>query len=260
VLTAARPGDTNLKRDLARVLSWQSRTADAADVFAEIVAQHLDDKDALLELSRLETRLGDVRRASELLRQYRDAGGDEQTYHRELAELPAQAALAAEGEKRWPKAEHTYREMLAGEPNRVDLLRRLADVLAAEGKTKQAAEILARAADRESEDGELQLRASEAFATANLPAVALKYVNRALARSPGDLELHQRRAKLATWAGDYKQAEASLRVLIAANPTDLSLNRDLGRVLSWQHEYKEAAGQLAKHLSQYPDDKDTLLE
>src|SRR5262249_17258281 len=117
VLTAARPGDTNLKRDLARVLSWQSRTADAADVFAEIVAQHPDDKDALLELSRLETRLGDVRRASELLRQYRDAGGDEQTYHRELAELPAQAALAAEGEKRWPKAEHTYREMLAGEPN-----------------------------------------------------------------------------------------------------------------------------------------------
>src|SRR5712691_11695304 len=60
--------------------------------------------------------------------------------------VPADAAKA-ENEKRWGEAERGYREAIAKEPNRVDLLLRLVDVLAVQGKKLEAAQTLGRAAD-----------------------------------------------------------------------------------------------------------------
>src|SRR5216683_1823148 len=84
-------------------------------------------------------------------------------------------AVKAESEKRWSDAEGIYRGMIAKEPNRVDLLLRLVDVLAAQGKKLEAAQTLARAADLKPDDARLQLYTSEAFATAEKPAEALRY-------------------------------------------------------------------------------------
>ena len=75
----------------------------------------------------------------------------------------AETALKAEMEKRWGDAERLYRELLARDPARVELLLRLVDVLAVQDKRVEAAETLARAADLRPDDGDLQLRASEAF-------------------------------------------------------------------------------------------------
>src|SRR5207302_10255458 len=118
-------------------------------------------------------------------------------------------------DERWPDAERIYRGLLAKEPDRVDLLLRLVDVLAAENKPVDAAEALGRAADLRREDADLQARASAAFAAAERPADALRYIDRALQRRAGDLGLHDRRARLATWAGNYAEAEESFRLLIA---------------------------------------------
>jgi len=110
-----------------------------------------------------------------------------------------------------------YRELLAKEPKRVDLLLRLVDVLAAQDKRVPAAATLAQAADLRPDDGDLQLQASQAFGAADRPADALRYTDRALAIRPADEALQRRRAQLATWAGNYAEAEKSLRSLIGAN-------------------------------------------
>lgn len=114
-------------------------------------------------------------------------------------------AVKAEAEKRWDDAERAYRAELAKEPNRVDLLLRLVDVLAAAGKKLEAAQTLARAADLRRSDFELQLHASEGFAAVERPADALRYVDRALALRPDDLDVHRRRARLSAWAGDTRR-------------------------------------------------------
>src|SRR6266571_2818808 len=56
-------------------------------------------------------------------------------------------ALKAEIEHRWGDAERLYRDLLAKEPKRVDLLLRLVDVLAVQNKRVEAAQALAKAAD-----------------------------------------------------------------------------------------------------------------
>src|SRR5206468_3439953 len=89
----------------------------------------------------------------------------------ETAPTPLPDALTkAESEKRWGDAELLYRDLLAKEPGRVDLLLRLVDTLAAQDKRPEAAEALAKAADLRRDDAELQLRASEAFGAADRPA------------------------------------------------------------------------------------------
>src|SRR5207237_6198859 len=101
-------------------------------------------------------------------------------------------AIKAEMEKRWGDAERIYRELLVKEAGRVDLLLRLNDVLAVQGKRVEAAETMARAADLRPNDANLQTNTSAAFAAADRPADALRYVDRALAIRPDDLDLHDR--------------------------------------------------------------------
>ena len=172
----------------------------------------------------------------------------------------AETALKAEMEKRWGDAERMYRELLAKEPKRVDLMLRLVDVLAVQDKRVEAAETLAKAADLRPDDGDLQLHASQAFGAADRPADALRYTDRVLAIRPAEEALQRRRAQLATWAGNYAEAEKSLRSLIDANPTDITLKRDLGRVLAWQNHLDESAKLLSEYLAQHPNDKDALLD
>src|SRR5262249_32966083 len=141
------------QRDLARVLNWQGKFDEAAQLLSTYVAKRGDDKDALLDLARLKASQGDNDGALELLNRYRASGGDEETYLREAADLRTNppAAVRAEMEKRWGDAEGMYREALKKEPNRADLLRRLADVLAVQNKRLEAAQALGHAADLQPE-------------------------------------------------------------------------------------------------------------
>ena len=261
-LIDANPADAALKRDLARVLGLEGHLDEAAKVLSEYVAQNPKDKDVLIEMAHTRATQGDLDAALDLLDRYRDAGGDPATYSRERSELLAHpaAALKAEGEKRWGDAERIYRELLAKEPDRVDLLLRLVDVLAIQKKRVEAAETLARAADLRPGDGDLQLHASEAFGAADRPADAMRYVERALAIRPTDQALQRRRAELATWSGNYAEVEKSLRALIEANPSDVTLKRDLGRVLLRQHRLVEAEKLVSEYAAQYPKDPNALLD
>ena len=262
ILIDANPTELALKRDLGRVLGWQGHPDEAANLLSEYVAQHPADKDALLDLARAQAARGDSDAAADLLKRYRDAGGDELTYRRELSEMLANpvAPLRAESEKRWGDAERLYRDLLAKEPNRIDLWLRLVDVLAVQNKQAEAAQTMAQAADQRPDDSALQLRASEAFGSADRLADALRYNDRALALRPTDQALQRRGAELYTWAGKYAEAEKTLRTLSDSDPTDPTLKRDLGRVLGWQGRTDEAVKLLSDYVAQRPEDQDALQD
>jgi predicted Zn-dependent protease len=173
---------------------------------------------------------------------------------------PLEAAVKAEMEKRWAEAERLYREALAKEPDRIDLLLHLVDVLAVQGKRLESAQTLARAADLRPDDSELQLHASEAFGAADRPADAARYNDRALALRPDEQNLLRRRVDLAIWLGDNARAAETLKRLSAANPDDLKLRRDLAKVLGWQGHWDEAAKVLAEYAGGHPDERDALLD
>src|SRR5262249_30700210 len=146
---------------------------------------------ALIDLARIEISLGNEDSATALLNRFREAGGDQATYDQAIADLRAHPAapIRAELEKRFADAERLYREMLAKEPNRVDLIERLADVLAVQNKRLDAAQVLAKAADLSRDDADLQLRTSQSFGVAGRMIEAGRYNDRALALRPGDRQL-----------------------------------------------------------------------
>jgi predicted Zn-dependent protease len=173
---------------------------------------------------------------------------------------PLEAAVKAEIDKRWDEAERLYREALAKEPERLDLILHLVDVLAVQGKRLPAAQSMARAADLRPDDSELQLRASEAFGAADRPTEAARYNDRALALRPNDQNLLKRRADLAIWLGDNARAAEALTRLSEANPNDLKLRQDLAKVLGWQGRWQEAAKVLGGYATDHPGDIAALLD
>jgi len=261
-LSDAAPNDLQLRLDLAKVLGWQGKWGDAAEVFSGYVSAHPDDKEALLNLARIQAAGGDADGARQTLQRFRTAGGDETTYQSELNKVASDinAPIRAEMEKRYGDAERMYREMLARDPTRMEVLLRLVDLLATEGKRLEAAKTMAKAADLKPDDVDLQRRASEAYGAAGRLEDAVRYADRALALHPDDPTLRRRRAELDIWAGKFAQAEKTLRALIAANPDDPTLKRDLARVLVDLHHLPEAADLMAQYVAQHPEDKEAVLD
>lgn len=261
VLGQANPNDAKLKRDLAQVLVWHGHSDEAAKVLSDFVAQH-PDKDALLDLAHIQSANGDTDAAEQTLQRFREAGGDEETYKQELAKVQSDinAPIKAENEKRYADAERMYRAILAHDPGRADVLARLGDLLAVEGKPLDAAQAIAQAADQKADDADLQVKASEGFAAAAKPEDALRYLDKAIALRPADEVLQQHRAQLLTWLGKYAEAEQTLKKLVAANPGNADFKRDLGRVLMYEHKLPEAAAMLSQYLEAHPEDKEGLLD
>jgi predicted Zn-dependent protease len=260
-LSEANPDDLKFRRDLAKVLGWQGHWDEATRVLSEYVADHGNNKDALIDLARIQSAAGDTDAAQESLKRYVAAGGSEDNYRDELAKLTSDinAPIRAEMEKRYGDAERMYREILSRQPDRADVLQRLVDLLATEGKRLEAAQAMATLANLKRDDGDLQLRASEAFGAAGRLADAVRYADRALALRPADPGLRRRRAALDVWAGKYAAAEKILRSLIASDPDDATLKRDLGRVLATRRP-AEAAELLSRYTDQHPEDKEALLD
>ncbi len=170
------------------------------------------------------------------------------------------AALRAEMHKQWAVAEAIYRRILARHPDRVDLRLRLADVLAAQGKSAEAAKALALAADQRPRDAALQAKASEAFAAAKDARNALVYIDRALSLRPDDMSLERRRLALANWAGNDEQALDSVRILMGKTPGDASLQREYALILSRTGHLDKAASLLSDYVATHPADRSAVMD
>jgi tetratricopeptide (TPR) repeat protein len=173
-----------------------------------------------------------------------------------VAQTP-DTGLEAEMRNDWPAAASIYRAMLQ-QPERSDdasLWTRLGEVEARAGNAEAAAAAYARAADLSPGDADAQRDASRAYATAQLPAPALVYLEQAIALRPDDDALKIDRVRLANWLGDYALAERTLDELLAENPGRADISADLGRVRAWQGRLGEADDLFEAHLESFPDDR-----
>ncbi len=175
------------------------------------------------------------------------------------AQAVPDAAISAEMREDWGAAAEIYRRTLETDPERVDLWRRLSDVLARDGQAQAAAEALDEAVAVESEEADLRLAASAAWAQADRPEQALEHCLAAADLSPEDLAILRTCARQANWAGDtavvaeiYRQVHA-----ITGESSDL---KAYARALGGMGELDESVALYRDYLASHPDNAEALLD
>ncbi|TKA90665.1 tetratricopeptide repeat protein [Guyparkeria sp. SB14A] len=169
------------------------------------------------------------------------------------------AAVSAEMREDWGAAAEIYRRALEADPERVDLWRRLSDVLARDGQPVSAAEALDQAVAVEPDEPDMRLAASAAWAQADRPAAALEHCLAAADLAPEDVAILRTCARQANWAGDTAAvAEISGRVhAITGDAADL---KAYARALGGMGELDESVALYRDYLAAHPDDPEALLD
>lgn len=175
------------------------------------------------------------------------------------AQAVPDAAISAEMREDWGAAAEIYRRTLETDPERVDLWRRLSDVLARDGQAQAAAEALDEAVAVEPEEPDLRLAASAAWAQADRPEQALEHCLAAADLSPEDVAILRTCARQANWAGDTAAvAEIYRRVhAITGESSDL---KAYARALGGMGELDESVALYRDYLASHPDDAEALLD
>ncbi|MBN2873347.1 MAG: tetratricopeptide repeat protein [Halothiobacillaceae bacterium] len=176
-----------------------------------------------------------------------------------FAQTVPKAALAAEMQQDWPTAAAAYRDELETHPDRTDLWKRLADVLAADGQRVAAAQALERAVENEPNDADLRLAASAAWAQVDRPEQALGHCRAAADLRPDDVSVLRNCALQANWAGDsLLVAYMRERIYrITGEPDDL---KAYARALGGAGELDESVALYQDYLDAQPEDAEALLD
>ncbi len=169
-----------------------------------------------------------------------------------------EAALAAEMQQDWSTAAAVYRGVLETHPDRTELWRRLADVLAADGQPVAAAQALDQAVEIGPDDADLRLAASAAWAQADQPARALEHCQAAADARPDDVSVLRTCARQANWAGD-SVAVVRMRERIYGISGDASDLKAYARALGGAGELDESVALYHEYLATHPDDAEALL-
>lgn len=230
----------------AELASWNQDYATALASWQAILAFAPERGDARLGIARNRLWQGDVAGAAEEFRAYLAQHPDDRSALLEYLE-----AEAAQGNlDTVTLLVESRRPELAGER---DFWLRLADIYAAGGRPRAAADALATAAAAGSPDATLHLRAAQTYAEAEDVPAALAAIERALALEPDNAEFLQTRAELAAWAADYPLALASHERILARNPGDPGALLGIARVSAWQGETDRSARFYRAYLAAQPD-------
>lgn len=176
-----------------------------------------------------------------------------------FAQAVPEAAVAAEMQQDWKTAARVYREALEADPERTDLWRRLADVLASDGQPVAAAEALDRAVETEPNDADLHLAASAAWAEAGKPNRALVHCQAAAEIRPDDVSVLRTCAQQANWAGDSLLV-VSMRERIHQITGESGDLKAYARALGGAGELDESVALYRDYLEAHPDDAEALLD
>ncbi|MFI9652290.1 tetratricopeptide repeat protein [Guyparkeria halopsychrophila] len=168
------------------------------------------------------------------------------------------AAIGAEMREDWTAAAEIYRRALDADPERIELWRRLSDVLARDGQPEAAAQALEGAVAVEPDDPDLRLATSAAWAQADRPRRALEHCLAAADVTPENVSTLRICAQQANWAGDTAAvADISGRVhAITGESSDL---KSYARALGGMGELNESVALYRDYLASHPDDAEALL-
>ncbi len=132
--------------------------------------------------------------------------------------LVPEEGIMAEEEKKWDQAIYIYREVIAKDPNRPDLWKRIGDIENTQKKYQNAIEAFKNAISLRPKDAALYVSLSETYAVINQAEEALAAINQALLLDPTNVDYLDRRVVLANWLGQYDQLEDSYKRLLTIAP------------------------------------------
>lgn len=169
-------------------------------------------------------------------------------------------AADAEEQQYWAAAEGFYRQLIQRHPDQGYLYERLSDIIAAQGRSLEAAEALSKAADLDPDNADLQDRTARAFAAADQPERALDYMNRALEIDSNNQFFLESKAANETWLGHYADAEQTLLDAYAQGlpETEENLLR-LAKLQQWQNKLDASLVTLKKVNNLNPKNLEYLV-
>jgi len=136
--------------------------------------------------------------------------------------------------------------------NGAEIATRRADALLRDGAYASAAELYQRALRREPDRHDLLAKLARALVGGDRLAEARQAVSRALVLSPGHLEARQLALELAWKAGDRQGVIDAATALLAGNPNNLAARRDLARALAAEGRSDEAEAEYRRVLEVAP--------
>lgn len=170
------------------------------------------------------------------------------------------AGLAAEGKGQWTEAINVYQQALQSNPNQPHLWQRIADIQAAAGNSKGAADALEQAVKYAPTDGKLYMRLSQAYAVNKDSKSALTAINHAVQLEPTNLEYLRAQADLAAWNSDYATAQDSYGRILAIVPDDTNAALGIARTQAWKGNIDQSAKYYKDYLAKHPQSQNVWLE
>jgi thioredoxin-like negative regulator of GroEL len=152
-------------------------------------------------------------------------------------------------DKRYAEAIAVYHQVLAVEPQNLDAMIGLGEVLFWTGNIEAAASMLKGIPEDKLDDkGKLML--ADLMVAKKDYGSAIRILSASLERNPDDLAIRLKLADAQTWTKRYPEAIANYEQILKARPNDRQIRRKYGLVLSWAGQNEKAAEQLRQSLNE----------
>ena len=255
VVLETNPDDEESRLAFAKAQSWKGDYDGSAKNFEKYLEGNPQNLTAWREYSQVQAQRGEYASALEAEKRYRNLGGDPSLL---VAEIPLEGVLA-ESENRFQDAISIYEEALEQNPQRVDLLLRLADIHNDMENPQGMVNALEKLTELMPDDPEMFFKLSQGYSWLEQPKKALEAINRAVELKPGFVPYHKERAKLAVWLSEYDLAIESFAVVLEANPDDDESRLASAKAQSWKGDYDGSANNFKKYLQNNPQKLEELM-
>src|ERR1700730_17567457 len=152
-------------------------------------------------------------------------------------------------DKRYTEAITVYHQVLATEPENVEAMIGLGEVLFWTGNIEAAAATLKSVPENKMDDnGKLML--ADLLVAKKDYEPAIRIFSAYLERKPDDSPVRLKLADAQSWTKRYPEAIANYERILEARPHDRQVRRKYGMVLSWAGQNEKAAEQLGQSLNE----------
>jgi tetratricopeptide (TPR) repeat protein/cellulose synthase/poly-beta-1,6-N-acetylglucosamine synthase-like glycosyltransferase len=249
-----RPGDPEVERTLADILSWKGEHAKALEIFGRLLTAYPEDATLPRRIAEVTLWSGDPRAAAGLIAEWLDKHPDDTEAIPTFVDAVASMESLGAREKK-----HATR--IAGLTLQKDAERRapvfygrLAWILIRSNEKPLASKLLDQVAGSPPNDPSARKEIAGVLAAADRVADALKFY-KGLTLTPDD---HLRLADWHSMRKDFDSAEKEVRIALSARPDDPKSTRALADVLSWKGDYRTALELLKRLHEARPDDRELV--
>lgn len=223
-------GDIDTQRHLAQAYLWDGQHNKAEILLKTILKIDPDDSETKLLLAKALHYSGQAKEASEVYEQLLDGGQED---------IEASLGETYLIGKDYDRAIKQYREILKKDPQNIEAMVAIADILSWQRKYDEALKLYDELLN-EKEDVELRLQKARILGWARRYSEALKEYQNILDLGYNELVELEMQAKSTYWDNRVKRAISNYKKLIAKNPQNLEAMFDLSQIYSYQSMWQEA--------------------